>query len=641
MCGIAARFAPHGGLGSQALHEVASMTEALRHRGPDGGGLLDRKPIAVLGHRRLAIIDLAQGHQPMGTPDGDLWVTFNGEIYNYRELRRELEARGHAFRTNSDTEVILFAYREWGEHTPERLEGMFAFALFDAPQRRLFLARDHLGKKPLYFRHRDGVLDVASELGALRVAADWTGEVDPLAVAFYLRLGYVPSPWSIYRDVRKLGPAECASVDASGLRIRRYWDLAALPAERPFTFDAAVDAVEAELRAAVRARLMSEVPLGAFLSGGIDSSLVVALMAHELGEGVKTVSVGFAGEPGEIEAARILARAGRTDHAEYMVEPKLDGLVERLLASFGEPFADSSALPTWYVSREARRRVTVALTGDGGDESFGGYDFRNAPHVREAGLRRLLPRAIRSAVFPRLATRWPARHDLPQPLRLGPTLRNLGMEEDRAFYFDLCFTTPAVAAALAPELERAGGGVEEHVRAVYDAGDRGDPLQAIMRADARFYLPEDVLVKVDRMSMAHGLEVRSPLLSRRIVELAFSIPAELKVRGGKGKALLRALAARHVPVELIDLPKRGFHIPLDRWMRQELRRAFEEDMIGASHAGMPWLDQPTLGRLWAEHQSGRFHHGHTLWMLWAYRAWERTSRRSTSDSGHPDLTRVG
>jgi asparagine synthase (glutamine-hydrolysing) len=629
MCGIAARFAAQGGLASQAVHEVAAMTESLRHRGPDGSGLLDRQPIAVLGHRRLSIIDVAQGHQPMGTPDGDLWITFNGEIYNYRELRRQLEAHGHAFRTNSDTEVILFAYREWGEQAAQRLEGMFAFALFDAPRRRMFLARDHLGKKPLYFRYRDGVLDVASELEALRVAADWTGEVDPLAIAFYLRLGYVPSPWSIYRDVRKLGPAEYAIADATGLRIRRYWDLAALPDERSFTAEEAVEAVEAELRAAVRARLMSEVPLGAFLSGGIDSSLVVALMADELGDGVKTVTVGFSGEPGEIEAARLLARARRTDHAEYTVEPKVDGLVQRLLASFGEPFADSSALPTWYVSREARRRVTVALTGDGGDESFGGYDFRNAPHVREAGLRRLLPQAIRAAVFPRLAARWPVRHDLPQPLRLGSMLRNLGMEEDRAFYFDLCFTKPAVAAALAPELDGAGEIVEEHVRTMYRAGDRGDPLQAIMRADARLYLPEDVLVKVDRMSMAHGLEVRSPLLSRRIVELAFSIPADLKVRGGKGKALLRALATRHVPVELTDLPKRGFHIPLDRWMRQELRPAFEEDMIGASLTGMPWLDRPTLARFWAEHQSGRFHHGHTLWMLWAYQAWERVSSLRT------------
>jgi asparagine synthase (glutamine-hydrolysing) len=220
-------------------------------------------------------------------------------------------------------------------------------------------------------------------------------------------------------------------------------------------------------------------------------------------------------------------------------------------------------------------------------------------------------------------------------------LRNLGMEEDRAFYFDLCFTKPSVAAALAPELDGAGEIVEEHVRTMYRAGDRGDPLQAIMRADARLYLPEDVLVKVDRMSMAHGLEVRSPLLSRRIVELAFSIPADLKVRGGKGKALLRALATRHVPVELTDLPKRGFHIPLDRWMRQELRPAFEDDMIGASHTGMPWLDRPTLARFWAEHQSGKFHHGHSLWMLWAYHAWERASSLRTPMVGSSVAARFG
>jgi asparagine synthase (glutamine-hydrolysing) len=621
MCGIAARFAVDGSLGERDRLEVAAMTEALRHRGPDADGLLDRRPLAVLGHRRLAVIDLASGQQPMGTPDGQLWITFNGEIYNYRELRRELQARGHELRTSSDTEAILYAYREWGERAPERLEGMFAFAILDVANRRLFLARDHLGKKPVYFRFRNGVLDVASEIHALRTASDWTGDVDPLAVAFYLRLGYVPSPWSIYRDVQKLRPAEYCVVDASGIRRRVYWDLATAAGERRLDAAEAEEALEAELQAAVRARLVSEVPLGAFLSGGVDSSIVVSLMASELGPGVKTTTVGFAGEPGELAAARMVADRFGTDHLEHTVRPDIEGFPERISGHFGEPFADSSALPTWHLSREARRRVTVALTGDGGDEGFGGYDFRYLPHRRDARLRRLLPRAVRAAVFPRLAARWPDRHDLPRPLRLRSLFRNLGMEEDQAFYFDLCFTKPALAAELAPALSREGAAVEEHVRAVYRAGADGDPLQAAMKADARLYLPEDVLVKVDRMSMAHGLEVRSPLLSRRVLELAFSIPARVKVPGGVSKALLRRLAARRGMPELAGLPKRGFHIPLDRWASDELKPAFEDALLGAGARDIPWLDRKVVARLWRQHHAGTHRHGHTFWALWAYRSW--------------------
>ncbi len=635
MCGIAARFAVDASLGESALLEVGAMTEALRHRGPDGGGLLDRRPLAVLGHRRLAIIDLAQGQQPMGTPDGQLWITFNGEVYNYRELRRELQARGHEFRTSSDTEVILFAYREWGERVPERLEGMFAFALLDVPRRRLLLARDHLGKKPLYFRFRNGVVDVASEVHALRAASDWIGEEDPLALAFYLRLGYVPSPWSIYRDVQKLRPAEYCVVDAGGLRRRVYWDQAAHRPEPSLDAAEAVEAIEAELQAAVRSRLMSEVPLGAFLSGGLDSSLVVSLMAGELGPGVKTVTVGFSGEPGEMEAARLVAERHRTDHVEYTVRTDLDGFPERISSHFGEPFADSSALPTWHLAREARGRVTVALTGDGGDESFGGYDFRYLPHRRDAHLRALLPRALRAAVFPRLARRWPDRQDLPRPLRLRSLLGNVGAEEDQAFYFDLCFTKPALAEALAPALAREGAAVEDHVRATYRAGANGDALQAAMKADARFFLPEDVLVKVDRMSMAHGLEVRSPLLSRRVVELAFSIPGRVKVRGSVSKALLRNLAERRGMAEVAALPKRGFHIPLDRWMANELKPAFEDALLGARTAAMPWLDKDVVARLWQQHLAGTHRHGHTLWALWAYRSWSVARADRGVTAGRP------
>jgi asparagine synthase (glutamine-hydrolysing) len=641
MCGIAARFSAEGGLGPADVGAVEAMTEALRHRGPDAGGLLDRAPLGVLGHRRLAIIDLAQGQQPMATADGQVWITYNGEIYNYRELRAELRARGHAFRTSSDTEAILAAYREWGDRCPERLVGMFAFALLDLPRRRLFLARDHLGKKPLYLRHRGGVTDVASELSALRLAADWDGTLDPLALAFYLRLGYVPSPWTAYRDVVKLRPGESCVVDAAGCRRWRYWDLAAVVPERPLDERAAAEAVEPVLEEALRARLVSEVPLGAFLSGGIDSGLVVVLMARHLGPGVKTVTVGFAGEPGEVPAARAVARHHRTDHAEYTVVPEIRSLLGRFLRHFGEPFADSSALPTWHVAREARRRVTVALTGDGGDESFGGYDFRFLPHRRDARLRRLVPGAPGRRLCGLLARAWPGRHDLPRALRLGTLFRNLALDEDAAFYHDLCVTPPAVADALAPDLAARGPDVEAHVRAVYRAGHRGDPLQAIMSADARFYLPEDVLVKVDRMSMAHGLEVRSPLLDRRVVELALAIPAAVRMAGGVPKAVLRRVARAHVPPEVLALPKRGFHIPLARWLREDLRRPFEEEVLAGPGAAAAGIDQAALAGLWRRHQAGSHDHGATLWGVWALLAWLAGQRQAGSRPAEPDVALVG
>ena len=642
MCGIVARFSPDGILDQRAVEEVSVMTEALRHRGPDAGGLLDRVPFGVLGHRRLSIIDVAQGQQPMTTRDGAVWITFNGEIYNYLALRRELEARGCAFRTNSDTEAILGAYQVWGERTPERLDGMFAFAILDLAQRRMFLARDHLGKKPLYLRSRHGIVDVASELSALRHACDWKGELDPVALAFYLRLGYIPAPWSVYLDVEKLRPGECCTVDAAGIRKRRYWDLATVGDEGAFLPEEAVEAIDHGLREAVQSRLMSEVPLGAFLSGGIDSGLVVALMAGALGAGVKTVTVGFSGHPGETEVARLVAHRLRTDHTESVVKPEVRSLMTPLLGHFGEPFADSSAVPTWQVSREARRRVTVALTGDGGDESFGGYDFRFLPHRRDARLRRLLPGAVGRSLFATLARIWPSRQNLPRPFRLGNLFRNLGMEEDRAFYFDLCFTAPGTADALAPDLAPSGDEVENHVRSIYRTGKDRDPLQAIMRADARLYLPEDVLVKVDRMSMAHGLEIRSPFLSRRVVELAFSIPSSLKMARGVSKALLRQLAGRYLPSETLDLPKRGFHMPLDRWFREGLRPTFEEEVLGEPDGGTGWIDRRVVERLWSQHQCGAFDHGHTLWALWAFRAWlETLGGVDPLPSSPRDVVRVG
>jgi asparagine synthase (glutamine-hydrolysing) len=641
MCGIAGRFSPEGLLTVEDRLEVQAMTDHIRHRGPDAGGLLDRCPIGVLGSRRLAIIDVKHGHQPMSSADGTIWITYNGEVYNFRVLRAELEGRGHRFQTSSDTEVVLEAYREWGEACVERLEGMFGFAILDLGRRSLLLARDHIGKKPLYFRWRKGRLDFASELGALALASDWHDDLDPLAWSFYLRLGYIPSPWTIYRGVEKLRAGEVCIVDEKGVRRRKYWT-AGPNGEGPAA-DRALEAVDEALQRAVDERLVSEVPLGAFLSGGIDSGLVVSLMSRTLGAGVKTTSVGFAGDPtgGELEAARAVARHNQTDHAEFMVEPDAASILGDMMRHFGEPFADSSAVPTWYISRETRRRVTVALSGDGGDETHAGYDFRYLPHSRDARLRHAIPGVLRAPVFSRLALAWPARHSLPRFLRLQTLFRNLAVEEDEAFYLDLCFTKPPAAALLSPDLARHESEVEEFVRGVYRdcRNDSQDPLQAIMLADARLYLPEDVLVKVDRMSMAHSLEVRSPLLSKNMVELAFTIPSDLKVEGETSKVVLRRLAARYLPPQILALPKQGFHLPLDQWLRTSLSEPFETAVLGDG-ADLGWFDRQAVRRLWGEHRSGRFHHGATLWAVWSFVEWlrgraPRPSRRPIEHETEP------
>ncbi len=640
MCGIAGRFSPQARLEPNATMEVAAMTQSVLHRGPDAGGIVDRTPLAVLGHRRLAIIDLKTGQQPMSGVGGRFWITFNGEIYNYRRLRDELVG-DYDFQTDSDTEVILAAFAKWGDRCVERLEGMFSFALLDTRERTLFLARDHVGKKPLYLRWRRGILDFASELSALTAATDWQGEFDSTAWAFYLRLGYVPSPWSIYNDVEKLRPGECCVVDASGVHKRRYWDPATVGVNNDYSEEEAVEAIDAELRAAVTDRLMSEVPLGAFLSGGIDSGLVVSLLSEQLGPGVKTITASFDGEPGELEAASQVAQHLHTDHQEVLVTPRVEELVRQLPRHFGEPFADSSAIPTWYVSKAAKEHVTVALTGDGGDEPFGGYDFRYFPHQRDAKLRACLPSWFRRSIMRWLARVWPDRHDLPRVLRLSTVFRNIAIDEDAAFYADLCFTAPSLASELAPDIAAQGEAVEEHIRQVYRAGADGDAFGAIMRADVGFYMTEDVLVKVDRMSMAHGLEVRSPLLSKRVIELALSIPSRIKTRPGVSKHLLRKLAGRYLPAEVRNLPKRGFHMPIDNWFRTALRKSFEDSLFSAG-SDLGWIDRERARAVWLQHLNGSHNHGMTLWALWSLKSWLdglRTSPPATTEEETVELVR--
>jgi asparagine synthase (glutamine-hydrolysing) len=478
MCGICGAAALIGSLDPAARQGVRSMAADMAYRGPDGDGFFDSDRVA-LGHRRLAIIDRAGGAQPMANEDGTCWIVFNGEVYNHRDLRPVLESRGHVFRTRSDTETILHAWEEYGTDCVERLEGMFTFAIADTRRDELFIARDRLGKKPLFYTMLNGVVHFASELGALSRASGWRGDLQLDAIEGYLSLGYFLSPDSIYRGVYKLPPGHWLHVAGGRLVTRRYWDVTEFGTDQrdePLL----VDAIDEVLGAAVRDRLESEVPLGAFLSGGLDSGLVVSYMADALGERLLTNTVGF-GEAAhnELDAARITAEAFRTAHHEETLTPDLDEVFQSVVDHLGEPMADSSAIPTWYVSRSARQNVTVALSGDGGDETFAGYDFRYVPHALEEKARAFVPGAPGRALAGAVGRAWPRSQALPKWLRAGTVLENLGYDSATAYYADLCFLKPGATRRL---LGRGGDDPTDSpvfaaITDVYRRPDTPDDLQ--------------------------------------------------------------------------------------------------------------------------------------------------------------------
>jgi asparagine synthase (glutamine-hydrolysing) len=628
MCGICGSFALEGMLDPAVRPSVRAMNTALAHRGPDGEGFFDDEH-ATLGHRRLAIIDRAGGHQPMSNEDGSCWIVFNGEVYNHRELRPLLESKGHVFRTASDTETILHAYEEFGPASVERLEGMFAFAIYDGRRRELFAARDRLGKKPFFFTVLNGVFHFASEIHGLTHSPHWRGDLDLTALEGYLSLGYFIAPSTIYRDVFKLLPGHWLRVANGSVDIRQYWDVEEFDTDRRPDGDV-LEEIDGTLRRAVHDRLESEVPLGAFLSGGIDSGLVVSYMAEALGDRLVTASVGF-GEHGhnELEAAGVTAAHFGARHFPHVIEPRLDEVIDAVTRHLGEPLADSSAIPTWYVSEVARRHVVVALSGDGGDESFAGYDFRYVPHSLEAIARSWMPPGAAPAAR-WLGSRWPRSKRLPRPLRMGAVLENLGGDPAAAYYADLAFLKPADARllmGLSSDRDPRTSPVYEAVTAPYRRCPSADAVQRAEYADLKIYLPNDPLVKVDRMSMAHGLEVRCPLLDRRVVELAFRIPASRKQAGNQGKALLRSLARRRLPEGLSALPKRGFTAPIGEWIAGPHAERFREDVLAPNAAIASHIDVGAVERRFAAHRSGRCDEGYTLWALWVLERWLREADR--------------
>ena len=627
MCGICGVVGLDGDLPPHIGGSIEAMTQRLMHRGPDGGAVR-RSSWYAFGHRRLAIIDRAGGDQPMANEDHTVWIVFNGEIYNHHELRRDLEARGHRFRTHSDTEAIVHAYEEYGDACVERLDGMFAFAIVDEKARRLLLARDRLGKKPLFHATLDGVLHFASEIKAIKASPAWNGEHDLDAVEGYLSLGYFLAPATAYRHVRKLEPAHTLALAGARMTIREYWDVDQFDTDtRPRA--ELLEEVNARLSMAVSQRLESEVPIGAFLSGGIDSGLVVSYMAESLGRPAVTATVGFDHDAhNELEAAAMTAQRFQTRHHPSVVQPHLDDVLDPIVDAFDEPFADSSSIPTYYVSKVARQHVTVALSGDGADEAFGGYGWRYTPLAAEERARQFVPGRPGRRAAAWLGARWPRSQAFPRPLRLGNVLENLGRDPAAAYYADLCFLKPHDARALlgkAPTRDPADSPVYEQVTRPYRECSSDSAVQRAQYADLKVYLPNDPLVKVDRMSMAHGLEIRCPLLDHRLVELAFRIPTTTKLANGQPKSLLKSLAERRLPSDVVHRQKKGFTAPVGAWLAGPYAERFREDVLSCTAKSRDLLDRRRVDQLFSEHLAGQ-DHSFALWAIWMLERWARLER---------------
>ena len=625
MCGIAGLV--HADPGFPVSAElIRRMTSIMSHRGPDAEGVHLWRGAGV-GHRRLSIIDLATGDQPIFSEDRMTAVILNGEIYNFAELRVELEARGHHFATRSDTEAIVHAYEEYGEGCVSRLRGMFAFALWDDRRRRLLLARDRVGKKPLYYAQDGERLAFASELKALLCDPSVKRVVNAEALNEYFSLGAVQAPSTIFERIAQIPPGHYLVWERGRVHVTEYWDV---PRRTPTSRSEAetLEELDAVLADAVRVRLISDVPLGAFLSGGVDSSAVVAMMARISTQPVVTTSVGFSERAfSELEHARAVAATLGTRHHDVVVEPRAAEILPRLVWHLDEPFADSSALPTYYVSKAARERVTVALSGDGGDELFAGYQRRYGLNRWETRARAWLPTWARTRILAPLGAVYPKADWLPRPLRARYVLQNLGTSFERAYFSDLSlFRADEKRRLLAPEFLATLGGHDpftafaRHFERVRDL----DPLERLLYVDLKTWLVNDILVKVDRMSMATSLEVRAPLLDQRVIEFAATVPVDLKFRGRTSKYLLKRHLEGRLPASVVHRPKQGFEIPLAHWLRTELREMAHDLLLSPRATGRGYTRPAVVRRLWDDHQRRLRDHGPRLWALMVLELWHRS-----------------
>jgi len=618
MCGIAGLF--HAETPKPVdPSRVEGMCNALVHRGPDGAGVWTDHGIG-LGHRRLSIIDLGGSPQPMHSADGRAVIVFNGEIYNFRELRRELEREGAKFRTNGDTEVILAAYQRWGLDCLEKLHGMFAFALYDLDKRQLLLARDRFGVKPLFLtKLSDGSVAFASELKGLLAHPLMRRRVDPTAIDAYLTWGYVPDSHSILAGVEKL-PAGHFLLLEQGKSMpapRRWWDIDFTQRASGSEADLSAELVHL-MRDAVQSRMVSDVPLGAFLSGGVDSSSVVALMSEASPEPVRTCSIGFdVAALDETSYAQKIAEKFGTQHEARTVGQDDFAAIDDLAAMFDEPFADASALPTWRVCQLAREKVTVALSGDGADEAFAGYR-RQVFHHNEERVRSMLPSGLREPLFGTLGRMWPKADWAPRPFRAKSTLLALAESGEAGYARGLSVTTPEARSGLyTGGFEKKLGGFraeDELIQIMADAPARSG-LDRAQYADLTFWMPGDILTKVDRTSMAVSLEAREPLLDHRLVEFAARLPDGMRVKGSTGKFLLKKCMERYLPHDILYRSKQGFVTPIADWLRGPLRKEARAIASSSILAQSDWFDPQALSSLADAHISGRSDNSRVLWQL--------------------------
>ena len=627
MCGIAGIFDP-AGEGEVAPQLLEAMNAAQFHRGPDDGGV-HTEPGLGLGHRRLAILDLSPaGHQPLFDAAGQVGVVFNGEIYNFRELQAELEAQGYVFRSRCDTEVLVHAWSAWGERCVDRLRGMFAFAIWDRRQRTVFLARDRLGIKPLYYtKLAGGRVAFASELKALTGLPGFDRQLAPAAVEEFFAFGYVPDPGTIFRGTYKLPPGHTLTL-RRGEPVpapRAYWDVAFAENGHLGSDGELQEALIERLGEAVRIRQVADVPLGAFLSGGVDSSAVVALMARGGGGPVRTNAIAF-GDPRFNEAAyaQTVAEHCGADHRVRQVDPADFSLLDRLSGVYDEPFADSSAIPTYRVCELARERVTVALSGDGGDETFGGYR-RYRWHVQEERLRRLLPGPLRRPLFGALGRAYPKLNRAPRYLRAKATFQALAMDAYEAYMDSVAVVKAPIRQRLfssrfRSELQdyRATEVLRGHARNAPD-----HPLQRAQYLDLKTYLPGDILTKVDRASMAHSLEVRVPVLDHQLVDWAAGLSPGQTLRGGEGKHVLKQALRPYLPEDVLFRRKMGFAVPIAAWFRGPLRDHLRQTLLGPELLDTGLFAPAEVRRLVDQHQSGQWDHSAPLWALLVFAQFQR------------------
>ncbi len=593
------------------------MNQSQFHRGPDEGGYHLEAGVG-LAHRRLSIIDLSAGQQPMHSADGERVVVFNGEIYNFIEVRKKLQALGQQFRTHSDTEVILAGWAVWGEQCVDHFRGMFAFALWDRPRQTLFLARDRLGVKPLYYALIDGWLLFGSELKVLLCDPRLSRRLDPTAIEEYFALGYVPDPKCILSSVQKLpaGHTLCLQRGQGVPASREYWDIPFTPLPQASEAELAEELIE-RLREAVTIRMIAEV-LGAFLSGGVDSSAVVAMMAQAQQEPVNTCSIGFdVAAFDESSYALQVAERYHTQHHVKRVDPNDFDLIDRLAALYDEPFADSSALPTYRVCQLARERVTVALSGDGGDENFAGYR-RYRWHMNEERLRGLLPRTIRRPLFGTLGRLYPKLDWAPRYLRAQSTFQALARDPIEGYFHNFSILVDAQRDQLysdAFKRQLQGYRAVELFRHHAERAPTEDPLARVQYIDMKTYLVGDILTKVDRASMAHALEVREPLLDHLLIEWASGLPADFKLRGQQGKYLLKRALEPHLSNEILYRDKMGFAVPLANWFRGPLKERLRRSLLEGVLADSGLFNGDSITQLVEQHQSGRRDHSAALWSL--------------------------